>query len=116
MVDRELRVIVWNRRSEDLWGLRASEVQGQYLMNLDIGLPTHELLQPIRTCLSDRDARVKVEANALNRRGRNVVCGVTCDPLVRDGSGVDGVILWVEELRAAPSSESLDAAAHPTEL
>ncbi|MEU4215619.1 hypothetical protein [Actinoplanes sp. NPDC026623] len=27
MVDRELRVEMWNRRAEDLWGLRAAEVR-----------------------------------------------------------------------------------------
>ncbi len=97
VVDREMRVIVWNRRSEDLWGLRAGEVLNQFLLNLDIGFPVEEFRQPIRACLADKDARVRFEVQALNRRGRTVDCAVTCDPLVRDGTNVDGVILWVEE-------------------
>ena len=97
VVDRDIRVIVWNRRSEDLWGLRAPEVQNQFLLNLDVGLPVEELLQPIRTCLGDPNARVRFELTAMNRRGRTVRCAVTCDPLVRDGKNVDGVILWIEE-------------------
>jgi two-component system CheB/CheR fusion protein len=97
VVDSELRVVVWNRRSEDLWGLRANEVQNQYLLNLDIGLPVEDLRQPIRTCLADPNARVRFEVRAMNRRGRTVNCAITCDPLVRDGNDVDGVILWMEE-------------------
>src|SRR6059036_2689280 len=38
IVDREMRVIVWNRGCEDLWGLRSDEVVGQSLVSLDIGL------------------------------------------------------------------------------
>ena len=43
VLDRELRVIAWNRRSEDLWGARAEEVRGQNFFNLDIGLPMDQL-------------------------------------------------------------------------
>ncbi len=104
VVDRELRVMVWNRRSEDLWGLRGSEVQNQYLLNLDFGLPVEELRQAIRTCLADPEARTHVQVRALNRRGRQVMCTVTCDPLVRGSNIVDGVILWVDERGPAPDT------------
>ncbi|MGA7671491.1 MAG: CheR family methyltransferase [Nitrolancea sp.] len=108
VVDREIRVMVWNRRSEDLWGLRATEVQNQFLLNLDMGLPVEDLLQPIRTCLADSDARVRLEITAMNRRGRTVRCAITCDPLVRDGKNVDGVILWIDELAVVSDSDRLD--------
>src|SRR5262245_26350526 len=36
VVDRDLRVMLWNERAEDLWGLRADEVQGRHFLNLDI--------------------------------------------------------------------------------
>ena len=39
MIDRDLRIRMWNRRAEDLWGLRAHEVIGQHFLNLDHGLP-----------------------------------------------------------------------------
>ncbi len=105
VVDREMRVMVWNRRSEDLWGLRVDEVNNKYLLNLDIGLPVEGLRQAIRECLANAEARVSVEVLALNRRGRNVRCIVTCDPLVRDGKNVDGAILWVDERGPAPIVE-----------
>src|SRR5215831_9465013 len=46
VVDPKLQVLAWNHRAEDLWGLRAAEVQGRHLMNLDIGLPVEQLRQP----------------------------------------------------------------------
>ncbi len=39
VLDRELLVRIWNRQSEELWGLRADEVRGKNFLNLDIGLP-----------------------------------------------------------------------------
>ena len=106
VVDREIRIIVWNRRSEDLWGLRASEVQNQFLLNVDMGLPVEELLQPIRTCLADSNSRVRLELTAMNRRGRTVRCVITCDPLVREGEKIDGVILWVDERQLISESDN----------
>src|SRR5437667_180926 len=39
VVDRNNNVLIWNYMAEDLWGLRAEEIKGQSLMDLDIGLP-----------------------------------------------------------------------------
>ena len=39
VVDRELKVQVWNARAEDLWGLRPDEAEHRHLLSLDIGLP-----------------------------------------------------------------------------
>src|SRR5262249_42643993 len=43
VIDRNLKVAIWNRRSEDLWGLRSDEAVGQPFLGLDIGLPTENL-------------------------------------------------------------------------
>ena len=115
VVDQDLRVMVWNRRTEDMWGLRANEVHGQYLLNLDIGLPVSELRQPMRSCLTDPEARVQLTLKALNRRGRTVQCRITCDPLVREGQQIDGVILWVEEQPILNQSDTLTAEPEVTE-
>src|SRR2546423_6859690 len=48
VIDRELRVHVWNPEAAELWGLRADEVRGAHFFNLDIGLPVAELQHPIR--------------------------------------------------------------------
>jgi two-component system CheB/CheR fusion protein len=38
VVDRQLKVLEWNRRMEDMWGLRTNEVLGRSILDLDIGL------------------------------------------------------------------------------
>jgi hypothetical protein len=43
VVDTDLRVEAWNERSDDLWGLRAKEVEGRAIGTLDLGLPVDEL-------------------------------------------------------------------------
>ena len=44
----------WNDAAPRLWGLRAAEVRGQHLLNLDIGLPVDELRDPLRAVLAGR--------------------------------------------------------------
>ena len=101
VVDRELRVQAWNARAEDQWGLRAGEVQGRILLNLDFGLPVDSLGGPIRAVLADGNEEETVSLRAVNRRGQPVDCTVACLPLREDGS-VTGVLVLVE---AVPTRE-----------
>jgi two-component system CheB/CheR fusion protein len=96
VVDRDLRVKMWNRRAEDLWGLRAAEVTGQHFLNLDIGLPL-ELLRPLlRGAIGGATGEANVDA--VNRRGRAVAVRVVCTALHgrRDGDPSEGVIIVME--------------------
>jgi two-component system, chemotaxis family, CheB/CheR fusion protein len=95
VADPELQVQVWNRESENLWGLRSSEVVGQYLLNLDIGLPVGELRAPARACLSGSSEREELQLDAINRRGRPVKCAVTVLPLA-DADEIRGVVVMIE--------------------
>ena len=71
VVDRDLLVQVWNHKAEDLWGLRADEVRGKNLLNLDIGLPVERLKPAIRACLSGEVARPgDRRSTPTNRRGK----------------------------------------------
>jgi two-component system, chemotaxis family, CheB/CheR fusion protein len=97
VLDSELRVLVWNQRSEDLWGVRAEEVQGQHLLNLDIGLPVGQLLPELRAALGGADGRRSVSLEAINRRGRRIRVLVTCTPLVGADHDIRGVIAVTEE-------------------
>ena len=98
VVNANLDVLMWNHRAEDLWGLRADEVQGKGLLNLDIGLPVKELRNVIRPCLTGDADHQEVELDAVNRRGKAIRCRVTCTPLLVPGNKRQGVILIMEEI------------------
>jgi two-component system, chemotaxis family, CheB/CheR fusion protein len=95
VVDRELRVQAWNDAARELWGLRSDEVQGQHLLNLDIGLPVDKLRQPIRTTLAG-DGSGTVSLDAVNRRGKTVRVTLRFAPLASDGDDVRGAIVMME--------------------
>lgn len=101
VVNRDLRIQTWNHRTEDLWGLRTEEALGQNFLNLDIGLPVEQLRQPIRCCLSgtgDRDDSCsEITIDAINRRGKQIKCRVSCTPLIGADQQTQGVILLMED-------------------
>ena len=96
VVNRDIHVQIWNSKAQDLWGLRPEEVVGQNFLNLDIGLPVTQLLQPIRDCLTSADTTAELELQAVNRKGRSISCHVTCTPLISAGKQVQGVILIMD--------------------
>src|SRR5215831_8996682 len=98
VVDPKLQVLAWNHRAEDMWGLRAAEVQGRHLMNLDIGLPVEQLRQPIRAVLAGETERVELTLDCRNRRGRSVRCPITCTQLSGGNGETLGAILLMEEV------------------
>jgi two-component system, chemotaxis family, CheB/CheR fusion protein len=97
VLDPDLRVLVWNRGSEDLWGLRQEEVQGQHFLNLDIGLPVDKVRPALRTSMSGRNGTQTILMEATNRRGKPIRVRVSCSPLVGDHEDIHGVILVIEE-------------------
>src|SRR4051794_20920477 len=52
VLDRDLRVTVWNSPAEDMWGIRQNEAIDQHLLALDIGLPVDELRPALRNVLN----------------------------------------------------------------
>ncbi|HYX62724.1 MAG TPA: CheR family methyltransferase [Burkholderiales bacterium] len=97
VVNKNLDVLVWNERAYDLWGLRSEEVQSKSLLNLAIGLPVKELRDVIRSVLSGDVDHKEIVLDAVNRRGKNIKCRVTCTPLLTSGKQRDGAILLMEE-------------------
>lgn len=93
VVDAELHVIAWSSQASDLLGLRDDEVEGQHLLNLDVGLPVAKLRDPIRHVLNGiDDAAVDVDGH--NRRGQPVRYTVGFAPLAgQDPDSTAGVIL-----------------------
>jgi two-component system, chemotaxis family, CheB/CheR fusion protein len=102
VVDRALKVVAWSHRAADLWGLRDDEVEGEHLLNLDIGIPVQRLRDPIRHVLAGT-AVDNVELDGHDRRGKPVHVRIAFAPLQNrpDADEPDGVILLVF---AEPSS------------
>jgi two-component system CheB/CheR fusion protein len=98
VLDRELRVLVWNRQAEDLWGVRAEEAERASFLDLDIGLPLATLAGPLRACLGGTIESHELLLPALNRRGRAIMCKTTLYPLIGRGSDLPrGVIVMMDE-------------------
>jgi two-component system CheB/CheR fusion protein len=97
VIDSDSLVQVWNEKATDLWGLRADEVRGKNLLNLDIGLPVEHLKPLVRACLEGRADHQEVTLTATNRRGRTIRCRVTCTPM-NGLDEVDGAILQMDDL------------------
>ena len=93
VLDGDLLVRAWNHKMEDLWGLRADEVIGKHVMNLDIGLPVESMSAAIRAGAGGNASEKTLEC--MNRRGKSIQCRVSMSPL-RDSD--HGVILFVEEV------------------
>ena len=98
VVDREMRVVEWNRGCEELWGLRADETSGVLLTELDIGLPIDAVKPLIGNAYVDHDARGQVVVDAVNRRGRHTQVKVTCTPFRAPEGGITGVLMLMEEI------------------
>ncbi|OMC55674.1 chemotaxis protein CheR [Mycobacterium sp. IS-836] len=96
VVDREMRVVVWNRGCEDLWGLRADETTGSKLTGLDIGLPIDTVRPLIGNAFVDSDTSSQTVVDAVNRRGRPAQVRVTCTPFRSAGEDVRGALLLME--------------------
>ncbi len=97
VLSRDLQILIWNRKAEDMWGLRFDEVFSKQLISLDIGLPIEPLIQPLRAIITGESENHEVVLNAINRRGRAIGCEVICTPLQTSGSHIQGVILLMEQ-------------------
>jgi two-component system CheB/CheR fusion protein len=100
VVDQTLRVLAWSSRTTDLWGLRDDEVEGENLLNLDIGIPVQLLREPIRRVLAGESA-AEAELDGHDRRGKPVRVRVEVAPLesLPGAEGTLGAVLLVSAER-----------------
>ncbi|WP_236037904.1 CheR family methyltransferase [Belnapia arida] len=105
VLDRELRVLSWNRWSENAWGLRADEVAGQEFLILDIGLPVLQLRRDLHRVLAAELPQHGTELSALDRRGRQIRIRVRILPLLREGQTPGGLVLFMEDVTEAARHE-----------
>jgi two-component system, chemotaxis family, CheB/CheR fusion protein len=98
VIDRDLRVLAWNHRAEDLWGVRTDEAVGEHLFNLDIGLPLEGLRTAVRDQLGDSSSTPAVSVvDAVNRRGRLLQVRVTLTP-VQGRPDVDAAVMLMMDV------------------
>jgi two-component system, chemotaxis family, CheB/CheR fusion protein len=100
VLDRDMEVLLWNERAEDLWGLRSEEVQGRSFLELDIGLPVTALEESVRAVLDEEEGvheAHKSTVEAWNRRGRRIQLQVTQMVRFASDGRVAGVVLLMEE-------------------
>lgn len=96
VVNQDLKILAWNAKCEDMWGLRADEVKGKHLLNLDVGLPLEELKQALRVCMGTEEL-AQIRVMAINRRGRQVEIRATTTPLSKVVGAEPGAIIMLEE-------------------
>lgn len=95
VLDEQFRIVLWNARAADMWGLRADEVKGQRIVDLDIGLPVSELEEPLESFLKESKSFFQKDVVAVNRRGRKVNCNLR---ITRTFTSKErGLIIAVEE-------------------
>ncbi|OUC80001.1 CheR family methyltransferase [Gordonia lacunae] len=110
VVDRDMRITVWNRASEEMWGVSAAEAAGQPLLGLDIGLPTADLRPMVGGAFVDPAYTGSREFDAINRRGRSVRIRVRCSPFRSRSREIRGAMLVVEPVEPVEPNDADEAA------
>ncbi|HXG92006.1 MAG TPA: CheR family methyltransferase, partial [Blastocatellia bacterium] len=107
VINPEMHVEIWNRQSENFWGLRQEEVIGKHLLNLEFGLDLNQLKPSLKAILSgksDYDERI---LQTINRRGKQFDCRVTLMRHDSKGKDVRGVIIMMEDMSGQRNNNDL---------
>ncbi|AFZ19308.1 CheR family methyltransferase [Allocoleopsis franciscana] len=97
VLNNRLSVQLWNGEAVNLWGIPASEVEGYFFFDLDLGLPLEQLREPVRECQTGVSNYRDMVLDAINRRGRAIRCRVICTPLIV-AAQQQGIILLMEDV------------------
>ena len=99
VVDDQHIVTTWNALAEDAWGLRADEVLGRSVFDLDIGLPVEQLRQSIDAGLQHPEPVDNLVLDAINRRGRPIQCRVRFTRL--HSAAQPGIVILIDNTPSA---------------
>ncbi len=97
VLNDKLQVLMWNNKAKELWGLDSEEVQGKPFVSLDIGLPVDQLMKPLRACLAGKAGYEEMVVKATNRKGKPILCRVSCSPLSSKSTQYRGLLILMEE-------------------
>jgi two-component system CheB/CheR fusion protein len=100
VINRDFEILLWNEEAEDLWGLRADEVEGRSLLGLDIGLPVEKLAEPVRDFIAagEEGEEQVIELDAVNRRGQSIVVHITNTLRRGPDEEIEGVVLMMRRM------------------
>ena len=98
VIDQKHAIQTWNRWSENTWGLRAEEVVGTSLENLDIGLPVQELRELVTLVQAGREDHAETVLRGVDRRAKPIACRVHVSSLIDEGGGTQGVVLVLHDV------------------
>src|SRR3989441_4355296 len=98
VLDGSGRVLVWNERAADLWGVRSDEVVGHSFFDLDIGLPAEQLRKLVQAGTGGANRHDELVVVAGTRKGRQNRRRVIAHTL-GGGGQPGGVVLVMEELK-----------------
>ncbi len=96
VVDSGLTVQLWNRHSQELWGITSEEALNNAFLGLDIGLPVEKLAAALTAALRGQPESSDLEVDAVDRKGHAMTCRVTLVPLRHGHEEPSGVILMTE--------------------
>ncbi|MDZ4833393.1 MAG: CheR family methyltransferase [Candidatus Melainabacteria bacterium] len=97
VLDNNLKVMVWNPRAEDMWGLRSEEVKDVSLLELDFGLPIEHIREPLISFLNERSNMKELTVAATNRRGKAISCHIMITPLIGVPKESAGIVIMMDE-------------------
>jgi PAS domain S-box-containing protein len=95
-VDRNLRILSWNRRMEEVSGVPADVAQGKRLIELFPNLSKEGILERIRQVLESGQAE-KLELTHRNLEGKEKIQKRRLAPL-KEGNETTGVVVIVEDI------------------
>jgi two-component system CheB/CheR fusion protein len=104
VIDQKHAIQSWNRWSENTWGLRAEEVMGTSFEGLDIGLPVHQLRDFMTAVQNGREEQAEQVVEAIDRRGRHILCRVLISGLLDENGGNHGLVMVVQDVSDERSS------------
>jgi len=109
VVDRQGNLLLASDKARQMFGLPVADLgcplrdsrcrSGRPLLTLDIVIPVARLRQPLRACL-DGSAREVVTLEGVNRRGKPIVCKVTCSSLANRSGEASDLLLLMEDVAA----------------
>ena len=95
VLDRDLRVTIWNARMAALSGAPATEVERRSLLEIDVGFPVAQIAAALRACVSHGE-EAACTIDWTKRSGERMRCTVSVLPLRMVQT--EGVIVLVEEV------------------